>query len=155
MKSAASTINEARRLLFDRRSRPKVSGREMMMRLANRPIPPEDFLNVQVIVKSYFAPYFHRTSLVNFKRGDFRSSSALSKALRSGPEPIEAANISGFRSTTRITYVRVRILFVSARKSLTCHSFITRKEDFRSSSQDAPEIPRTSICVTYPTLYVS
>jgi hypothetical protein len=105
MKFAASTVYEARHSHFSRHSRPKVGGREMMLRLANKPSPPENALIVQVIVNSHIAPWTQRASLVNFRRGDFKNSSTLSEALRNGQEPIE--KLSGFKSTTRVTFVRV------------------------------------------------
>jgi hypothetical protein len=105
MKSAAATVYEARHSLFNRHSRLKVGGREMILRLASKPSPPEDALDVQVIITAHIAPWIQRTSIVNFKRGDFNNKSTLSKALQYGPEPIE--KLSGLRSTTRVTFVRV------------------------------------------------
>lgn len=101
MKSAAATVYQAKDLFVNRHSRRKIGGREMMLRLANTPTPPEDALSVQCIIKANTAPWIHKTILVNFKRGDFRSTTTLSRAM----EPVEKH--SGFRSTTKITFVKV------------------------------------------------
>jgi hypothetical protein len=86
MKYAGAIVYEARHLIFNRHSRAKVGGREMMLRLANKPSPPEDDLSLQVIVKSHDAPWSQRISLVNFRQGDFKNESTLSKALQNGQE---------------------------------------------------------------------
>jgi hypothetical protein len=104
MEFAVSTIYEARPSIFDRHSRQRVGGREMILQLSNKPSTSEDALSIQVIVKARGAPGSQSVAVLNFKRADFRNASTLSKALRGGHEPVE--KFLAFRST-QITFVRV------------------------------------------------
>jgi hypothetical protein len=104
MEFAVSIVYKARRSLFNRHSRQRVGCREIILQLSNKPSPSEDALSIQVIVKARGSLRSQSVALLNFKRGDFRNASTLSKALRGGHEPVE--KLLGFRST-QITFVKV------------------------------------------------
>lgn len=122
MKSAAITVYQAKDLFLNRHSRTKVGCREIMLRLANTPIPPEDALSVQCIIKANTAPWIHKAFLVNLKRGDFKSTATLSKAM----ESVERR--SGFRSTTKIIFIKVIHCVFPGNTALIFYSSIVKRK---------------------------